>query len=228
MTTSLTTPLPELLTALDRLDLAVDTKRKAHDLAVVCAEEDRPLNLDQLLAAVAEPLASKGDIATTWIPPFAKDRPRDQAMWEQQVAHCKALQTRARKRFNSAAVVFMTLVGGLVTLLLTGCDLGHGWFVAPPLLAGVLGWLGAQNNNIATSMEKLARRTPVRVSDDDMRRWRQQPSTRFYLERHVDPHAVPLMQGDVAELQHLDVQEKAFREIDLRRAQLTQALKRAD
>lgn len=214
----LATPLPTLLSALDRLPLAAPVRALAQDLAVVCDQEGRAVSAGQVVEAAQSELTSfsvpSGPLVSRLKPRW--DRPlSDQGRREQPQAlarrakRCDRLGRLGLSAFGLSWVVilFMNVVHPVLPKIVDATLLA---VTMLSFLGGLFGgsFLMIHAHDLESALARLAPCTPTH---EQAERWRLSPLCQAYLSLHVR-EGLPLMVGDIGSLDHLAAQDAAFNE----------------
>lgn len=199
------TPLPVLLSALDRLDLEVPVHALAQDLARVCAEEGRPVTADRLVRIAREELAASERTASPAPVQALEDalrprwlRPTCGADRQTEMNRVEAKVRRGKKGLRVLTGVGLTGVLGMLASLDQN-HLPHMWGFWVLSFVWALGYRAFREHH-----EKVVERQKdlQELDADGWEQWARSPLARSYLARWVTP-GLPLMVGDRPELERL-------------------------
>lgn len=214
----LATPLPTLLSALDRLPLAAPVRALAQDLAVVCDQEGRAVSADQVVEAAQSELTSSSvpsDPLTLCIKPRWTRPVSGQNRQEQQNTLARHAGKFGRLGnlgllalgLSSVVILFMNVVHPVLPKIVDATLLV---ITLLSFLGGLFGSIFFTSHycDLKNALARLAHCSP---SHEQTERWSLSPLCQAYLSLHVR-EGLPLMVGDIGSLDHLAAQDTAFNE----------------
>lgn len=199
------TPLPVLLSALDRLDLEAPVRTLAQDLARVCAEEGREVTADKLVRIARQEWAASERPAAPAPVHELEDALRPRWLRPTRGADRQAEMNRVEAKVRRGKKGLRALTGvGLVSVLgmlasLEQDHLPHMWGFWVISFVWALGYRAFREHH-----EKVVERQKdlQELDADGWEQWARSPLARSYLARWVTL-GLPLMVGDRAELERL-------------------------